>query len=176
MAYNAIGGFPPQQLSYTKKTKKWRVSCVQFGDNHSLLHYHLARKSVFQMKINYDLLNGKLHMDDLKMYLNPYNLDASFIPDSIQHYSIINSKLNVLVGEESERLFDYRVVVTNPSAVSEIEEEKNNEVNQRLQQLIADDSQSEEQFQQELENLSDYFQYDWQDKREQRANMPSLPA
>lgn len=171
MAYNAIGGFPPQQLSFSKKNKEWRKRCVQFGDDRSFLHYHLARKSVFQMKINYDLLDSKLHMEDLKMYLNPYNLDASFIPDSIQHYPIINSKLNVLVGEESERLFDYRVVVTNPSAVSEIEEEKNNEVNARLQQLIADNSQSEEQFMQELENLSDYFQYEWQDKREQRANM-----
>lgn len=171
MAYNAIGGFPPQQLSFSKKNKAWRKRNVDFADNRSFLHYHLARKSVFQMKINYDLLDGKLHMEDLKMYLNPYNLDASFIPDSIQHYPIINSKLNVLVGEESERLFDYRVVVTNPSAVSEVEEEKNNEVNARLQQLVADNSQSEEQFQQELENLSDYFQYEWQDKREQRANM-----
>lgn len=171
MAYNAIGGFPPQQLSFSKKTKKWRQQCVQFGDNHSLLHYHLARKSVFQMKINYDLLNGKIHMDDLKLFLNPYKLDASFIPDSIQHYSIIDSKLNVLRGEESERLFDYRVVVTNPSAINEIEEEKNAEVNQKLQQLIMDTAQSEEDFQRELENLSDYFQYEWQDKREQRANM-----
>lgn len=171
MAYNAIGGFPAQQLSFSKKNKAWRKRCVDFGDDHSLLHYHLSRKSVFQMKINYDLLNGKLHMEDLKMYLNPYNLDASFIPDSIQHYPIINSKLNVLIGEESERVFDYKVVVTNPSAVSEIEEEKNKEVNMRLQELIADSSQTEEQFMQELENLSDYFQYDYQDKREQRANM-----
>lgn len=170
MAYSAIGGFPPQQLSYNRKNKKWRVSCVQFGDKYSLMNYHLSRKSVFQMKINYDLLNGKLHMKDLKMFLNPYNLDASFIPDNIQHYSVVNSKLNVLVGEESERLFDYRVVVTNPNAVSEIEREKNEEVNQKLQQLIADTSKSEEQFNQELENLSDYFQYEWQDKREIRAN------
>ena len=99
MAYSAIGGFPPQQLAFNKKNKAWRKKCIDFGDDHSLLHYHLARKSVFQMKINYDLLNGKLHMEDLKMYLNPYNLDASFIPDSIQHYPVVNSKLNVLIGE-----------------------------------------------------------------------------
>lgn len=170
MSYSTTGGFPPQQLAFNKKNRAWRKRNVDWGDNHSLLHYHLARKSVFQMKINYDLLNGKLHMEDLKMYLNPYNLDASFIPDSIQHYSVVNSRLNVLVGEESERLFDYRVVVTNPNAVSEIEREKNEEVNAKLQELIADTSQSEEQFNQELENLSDYFQYEWQDKREIRAN------
>lgn len=171
MAYNAIGGFPPQQLSYSRKNKAWRKKCVDFGDDHSLLHYHLARKSVFAMKINYDLLNGKIHMDDMKLLINPYDLDASFIPDDIQHYPIVNSKLRVLRGEESERLFDYRAIVTNPSAVSEIEKEKNEEVNAKLQQLVADTSQSEEEFMQELENISDYFQYEWQDKREQRANM-----
>jgi hypothetical protein len=171
MAYNAIGGFPPQQLSFSRKNKAWRRKCVDFGDNHSLLHYHLTRKSVFSMRINYDLLNGKLHMADLKLLMNPYDLDASFIPDNIQHYPIINSKLNVLRGEESRRLFDFRVIVTNPNAVSEIEEEKNRQVLQMLQELISDTSQTEEEFNQELEKLSDYFQYDYQDKREKRANL-----
>ena len=83
MAYNAIGGFPAQQLTFSKKGKKWRKLCVDFGDNHSLLHYHLTRKSVHAMKINYDLINGKIHMSDLKMLINPYSLDASFIPDNI---------------------------------------------------------------------------------------------
>ena len=171
MAYNAIGGFPSQQLSFSRKNKAWRRKCVDFGDSHSLLHYHLTRKSVFAMKINYDLLNGKLHMGDLKALINPYDLDASFIPDNIQHYSIINSKLKVLEGEESKRLFDFRVVVTNPTAVSEIEEEKNRQINEMLQQLVADTSQSEEEFNQELEKQAEYFQYDYQDKREVRANM-----
>ena len=77
------------------------------------------------MKINYDLYHGKLHMSDLRMLLNPYDLDASFIPDAIQHYSVMNSKLNVLRGEESDRPFDFRAVVTNPNAISEVEENKN---------------------------------------------------
>jgi hypothetical protein len=170
MGYNTVGGFPPQQLSFTRKNKAWRRKCVDFGDNHSLLHYHLTRKSVFAMKINYDLLNGKVHMGDMKMLLNPFSLEASFIPDNIQHYPIINSKIQVLKGEESKRLFDFRVIVTNPNAISEMEEEKNAEVNQRLQQLVADTSQSEEEFNQELEKLSDYFTYEYQDKREVRGN------
>lgn len=169
MGYNRMGGFPPQQLPFSKKTKKWRKLCVDFGDDHSLLHYHLTRKSVFNMKINYDLLNGKLHMEDLKMFLNPYSLDASYIPDGIQHYPIMNAKLNVLRGEESKRLFDFRVVITNPSAISEMEQEKNQLVNQKLENLISDSSQSEEEFNQELERLSDYFQYEYQDKREVRG-------
>jgi hypothetical protein len=63
-------------------------------------------------------------MSDLELVLNPENVRAGYIPDKIQHYPIINSKLNVLRGEESKRLFDFKVVVTNPNAVSEIEENK----------------------------------------------------
>lgn len=170
MGFNTFGGFPPQQLSFNKKNKAWRQKCVNFGDNHSLMHYHLTRKSVIAMRVNYDLLNGKLHMEDLKMMLNPYCVNANYIPDNIQHYPIINSKLNILTGEESRRVFDFRVVVTNPNAISEMEEEKNKEVNARLQQLISDTAQSEQEFNAELEKLSDYFQYEYQDKREIRAN------
>ena len=171
MAYNAIGGFPAQQMSYNKKGKAWRKKCVDFGDDHSLIHYHLTRKSVFAMKINYDLINGKIHMDDLKSLVNPYNLDASFIPDNIQHYPILNSKLEILRGEESKRLFDFRVIVTNPTAISEMEEEKNNQVNTMLQQMLMDNSQSEEEFNQQLEKQADYFTYEYQDKREIRGNL-----
>lgn len=170
MAYSEIGGFPPQQLSYNRKKRAWRKKCVDFGDNNSILNYHLARKSVYQMKIDYDLINGTIHMEDMKRYVNPYDLDASFIPNSVQHYPIINSKLEVLRGEETNRVFDYRVVVTNPNAISEMEEAKNKQVNEKLQALISDEQQDENQFNRELENLSDYFQYEYQDKREQRAN------
>lgn len=171
MAYNAIGGFPPQQMSFNKKGKKWRKSCVDFGDDHSLLHYHLTRKSVYAMRINYDLLNGEIHMNDFKKLINPYGLKASFIPDDIQHYPIINSKLKVLKGEEAKRLFDFRVIVTNPTAVSEIEEEKNLQVNQTVQQMVMEGSQSEEDFNQEMEKQADYFTYEYQDKREVRGNL-----
>lgn len=171
MAYNIIGGFPSQQLSFKSKTKAWRKACVDFGDSHSLLHYSLARKSVRAMNINYDLLHGKIHMEDLKLLVNPFDIEASFIPDNIQHYPIINSKIEVLKGEESKRIFDYRVIVTNPNAISEIEEEKNRQVNEKLQQLLMDTSMSEEEYQRELEKQDYYFKYEYQDKREVRANL-----
>jgi len=163
-------GFPAQQLPFREKTKKWRKANVDFADSRSLLHYNLTRKSVFNMKINYDLLNGKLHMEDLKLMLNPYGTAASYIPDNIQHYPVMNSKLQVLRGEESKRVFDFRVVVTNPNAISEIEENKKEEMLVRLRQMVADDSASEDEFNRNLEKLGDYFTYEWQDMREVRAN------
>ena len=109
-------------------------------------------------------------MEDLAMIINPDNIQAGFIPDRIQHYPIMNSKLSVLRGEESKRVFDYRVVITNPNAISEKENTRKEELTARLQQAIADKSQSEDEFNQELEKINDYFTFEWQDSREIRAN------
>lgn len=162
--------FPPQQLSYNKKNQAWRKKCVQWADTKSFFNYSLVRKSVIHKKINYDLLRGKLHMNDLEYLINPENIKAGFIPDRVQHYPIINSKINILKGEESNRLFDYRVVVTNPNAISEIENNKKAEILQRLQEWVQNTSQSEEEANQELEKINYYYTYQWQDMREIRAN------
>lgn len=169
MGYEMIN-LPPQQLPFSKKNKKWRKQILDWADSKTFFNYSLVRKSVIHKKINYDLLNGKLHMSDLEMILNPDNLQAGFIPDKIQHYPIMNSKLNVLRGEESKRVFDFKVVVTNPNAITEIENNKKKELLQRLQEWVSNTAQSEEEANQELEKINDYYTYEWQDMREIRAN------
>lgn len=161
---------PPQQLPFNRKNRAWRKKHLDWADSKTFFNYSLVRKSVIHKKINYDLLNGKLHMTDLELIINPDNIKAGFIPDRIQHYPIMNSKLNVLRGEESKRVFDFRVVITNPNAISEIENNKKAELFQKLQYIIANSSQSEEEFNQEIEKLNDYYSYEWQDMREIRAN------
>lgn len=162
--------FPPQQLPFSRKTKAWRKKHCDWAASKAFFNYSPVRKSVLHKKINYDLVNGKLHMKDLMLVINPDNIQAGFIPDKIQHYPIMNSKMNVLRGEESKRVFDYRVVITNPNAISEIETNKKNELMQRLQQMVSDTSQSEEEFNAELDKLNEYITYEWQDMREIRAN------
>ena len=164
------GRFPQQQLPMSKKTRVWRVACVEWADQKTFFNYAPVRNSSIHKKINYDLFNGKLHMQDVEMIINPEHLKEKTTPADIQHYPIINSKLHVLRGEESRRVFDFRVVVTNPNSISEIEESKKAAVLQQLQQLVADQSSSEEEFQQKLEKMGDYFTYEWQDMREVRAN------
>lgn len=162
--------FPRQMLPFSKKTKQWRKRCVTWATQKTFFNYNLVRKSVIHKKINYDLLNGRLHMQDLEIIINPDDIKAGYIPERLQHYPIINSKLNVLKGEESKRVFDFRVVVTNPTAISEIETNKKNALLQDLQELMRDNSVSEDDFNNKLEKLNDYYTYEWQDLREIRAN------
>lgn len=161
---------PPQQLPFNRKNKAWRKRHLDWAESKTFFNYSLVRNSVLHKRINYDLLQGKLHMSDLQQIINPDQIKAGYIPEKIQHYPIINSKLNVLIGEESKRLFDYRVVITNPNAVAEIEEAKKAEILQRITEMVQNTQQSEEEFGGELDKMNDYYQYDWQDMREERAN------
>lgn len=165
-----IPNLPPHQLPFKRKNKEWRKKFVDWADSKTFSTNSLVRKSVMHKKINYDLLRGVLHMSDLELILNPEHLKAGFIPDRITHYPIMNSKLNVLIGEESKRVFDFRVVITNPNSISEIENTKRDAIRERLQQLLSDDSLNEDDFNQKLEQMNDYFTYEYQDMREVRAN------
>ena len=162
--------FPAQQLPMSSKGKKWRKECVDFACDHTFLTNANNRKSAYNKKINYDLVNGIIHMDDIENVLNPTKLRDDLIPETIQHYPIINSKLNLLNGEEKKRLFDYRVIITDPTSISEASKRKADEVLRDLQQLIEATSETDEQYAQKLEELGQYYTYTWQDYKEARCN------
>lgn len=168
--YKGVSSFPRQALPLSKKTTEWRKDCVRYADQNTILSSSLIRKSVAHKKINYDLLSGKLNMADLEVLNNPENIDYGVPTKKIQHYPIINNKINLLLGEERDSQFDFRVIVTNPNSLSEIEENKKREVQQKVQALVEDESLSEEEYAQKMEKLSDFFTYEWQDLREIRAN------
>lgn len=170
MENNSFISFPPQILSYKSKGKKWRKQHLDWADGRTFTTYSPVRNSVIHKKINYDLYRGKLHMSDLALIFNPYGMKASYIPKLIQHYPVMNTKLEVLYGEELSRVFDYKVIVTNPTAITEKEQQKKQELLQMLQQIIQDTSTSEDEFNQKMQEMSDYFSYEWQDFREIRAN------
>ena len=119
----------------------------------------MVRNSLIKKRINYNLNNGVLDMRDVELILNPDSVNALFVPESIQHFPIMNSKLHVLQGEESRRRFDYRVIVTNPTSISEVESNKMEILSQQVQSMIQDENMSEEEFSKQLDKLGYYFDY-----------------
>lgn len=171
MSVALFTGFPQQMLSYKQKGPKWGKKCVDFADNRgTFMHVSAVQKSVLHKRINYDLVNMKVHKDDIAYVLNPNNLKASYIPDTIQHYPTLNAYLELLRGEAENRPFEWTAVVTNPNAISEIENQKKEAVYQSLQGLIQSQSTSDDDFQKRLQEQNDYFTYQYQDMREVRAN------
>lgn len=165
-----ISGFPSQMISYKSKNKAWRKKVIDWCDTKFSYDNSQIRSSVTHKKINYDLLNGKIHVEDMQLVLNPEGLDMSYIPDDLQHYPIMNAALSVLGGEELARDVDYRVVVTNPLAISEIEQEKKQEILKKIQEIVENQDISDEEAQKQATELQNYYNYEWQDFREARAN------
>ena len=171
MGLEIFSGFPRQQLSYKQKGTTWGKKCVDFADaKGSTLYCSAVRKSVRHKKINYDLWDMKVHIDDIRYVLNPNNLKGSFIPDTLQHYPTINSKFNVLRGEALARPFEWRAIVTNQNAITDIENQKKEAIYNSLRSLIENTSLSEEDFQKKLTEQSNFFRYEYQDFREIRGN------
>lgn len=168
--YTKYSTFPKQNISYKQKTKKWREECVLWAAGRSFTNFNPVRSTMVNKKINYDLMSGIVHMDDIKVILNPKKLEFISIPETIQHYPVINTRIETLIGEMSALPFDYRVVVTNPNALSEMEEAKKMAIQQSIQQTIQETVDSDEEFQERMAKQADYFNYEYQDFREVRCN------
>lgn len=162
--------FPRQKLSFKGKNKVWRKKHLDWADDNSTISSVSLRKRLRSKKRNIQFFNGIVHKDDLKLTLNPSNLEDFYIPGAIQHYPIIVPRLNVLVGEEKARRFDWRVTIISPTAISSIENNKRKEIQSKLEQLLTL-QYSEEEIEKELAKFGDYMNFEWQDIREKRANL-----
>lgn len=159
----------PQRLSFSKKNKKWRIGNVDNADNNSLYHNEGVRQTLRNRVINLNLYNGIVSTDDMKKVVNPQGIDADFIPKDIPHHPIAVPKIDLLVGEEIKRRFDWSVVVTNPNAITAKENDRKNILTQRITQFIQG-NYSEQELESKMKDLEKYMKYEWQDVREKMAN------
>ena len=74
-----------------------------------------------EMQSYYDLYNSIYNEKDLKYVTNPFNQDDGF-PAMAQDYNIIRPKVDLLLGEETKRPFNFRVCRTSDIASSEVQD------------------------------------------------------
>ena len=104
-----VNKFPQQKLSFTNKSKNWRKNCVDWADKRTFDWDSNIRKSFKNKAVNYDLYNGRLHMSEIERFVNPNATVSNYATNNIQHYPVINNTIDVLVGEESERRYEYQI-------------------------------------------------------------------
>lgn len=162
--------FPSQKLPYSKKGKAWRRDHLDWADDNSYLSNSNIRRKLKHKRINLNLYNGKVDVADMKLILNPGGMEKYYVPDAIQHYPIVTPRVNVLVGEEKRRKFDWSVSIINPDTLSKVKEDTKKMVDQRLMEMLQSEV-SDEELEQELMKYGDYINFDYQDIREKRANL-----
>lgn len=117
-----IKSFPTQKLSMFKKTQAWKEACVDYiiGSG-SVGMGAQTRNRQGEMQELYDLYNGIYDEKNLKHVTNPFK-QADQFPATAQDYNIIKPKIDVLLGEETKRPFNFKVCRTSDIATGEIQE------------------------------------------------------
>lgn len=115
--------FPKQRLSFKEKTKDDYQWCKDVVDSLLLnapgdLEYDSSGFSSYEKKLsNYQLYNNILNQRDFEKECNPMGLEVGQFRDEIQPYNKTYNKIQVLLGEELRRPFNYKVVLTNPDGI-----------------------------------------------------------
>jgi len=163
-----IGNFPSQKTPKSKKTPKWFRECIDAVDSSGYFHDEGVRTSYQDKILNSNLYNGKLDIYDLEKTINPNGIETNTISYDIQHYPIINPRIDLLVGEESNREFKFSATVSNPDAISEKEKELASMVRQNVLELIESDL-NKEQLEAEVKKLKRKVK-NFQSQREKTIN------
>lgn len=169
MGAPVVSKMPRQKLSYKQKGKQWRTDCVNSADKYSFYNNERVRQTIQNRVVNINLYNGIVSPHDMLNTLNPQQIDAEFISKVIPHKPIMVPKIDVLVGEEINRPFDWFFTVVNKDAITKKEEEKSTLVKEKLISILQQ-GLSEEEAQKELEKHNKYLKYNYQDSRERMVN------
>lgn len=166
---NIYQNFPKQKLARSQKTISWGKSCLDALESYSHLSTHGVRQSYHNKKINYDLANDILHHNDVERTTNPYGLENFSFPAKMQNYPIALPKIDLLVGEEYKRDFDFVVRLMNSDSVGQKQKELMDFAMQKVTEMIQSKDLSKEEAEKRLESLQKYALYNYQDVKEKNA-------
>lgn len=175
--YNSA--FPRQKLPLSKKGKKWQEDCVNYiigegnvtSGGNSISYYG-------ELQTYYNLYNSIFDEKDFKSITNPFKVEDGF-PATPHDFNIIRPKVDLLIGEETKRPLNFRVIRTSQEATSEMQEKEKQMILQYIEAAITAKMSPEEaqQFQEQLqsgeimppEQIAKYMDKDYKDIVENTA-------
>lgn len=150
--YNSA--FPRQKLPLSKKGKKWQEDCVNYIIGEGNVTSGGNSTSYYgELQTYYNLYNSIFDEKDFKSITNPFKVEDGF-PATPHDFNIIRPKVDLLIGEETKRPLNFRVIRTSQEATSEMQEKEKQMILQYIEAAITARMSPEEaqQFQQQLQS------------------------
>lgn len=175
--YNS--SFPQQKVALSKKNEKWQHDCVNYiiGEG-NVISGGQTKTRYGEIQTYYNLYNSIFDEKDFKRVTNPFKVDDGF-PATPQDFNIIRPKIDLLIGEETKRPLNFRVVRTSQEAASELQEQEKQLLMNYIMASITSRMGEEEaqQFQQQLQSgeimppkaIAKYMDKDYKDVIENTA-------
>lgn len=175
--YNSA--FPRQKLPLSKKGKKWQEDCVNYIIGEGNVTSGGNSTSYYgELQTYYNLYNSIFDEKDFKSITNPFKVEDGF-PATPHDFNIIRPKVDLLIGEETKRPLNFRVIRTSQEATSEMQEKEKQMILQYIYAAITARMSPEEtqQFQEQLqsgevmppEQIAKYMDKDYKDIVENTA-------
>lgn len=175
--YNSA--FPRQKLPLSKKGKKWQEDCVNYIIGEGNVTSGGNSTSYYgELQTYYNLYNSIFDEKDFKSITNPFKVEDGF-PATPHDFNIIRPKVDLLIGEETKRPLNFRVIRTSQEATSEMQEKEKQMILQYIEAAITARMNPEEaqQFQEQLqsgeimppEQIAKYMDKDYKDIVENTA-------
>lgn len=175
--YNSA--FPRQKLPLSKKGKKWQEDCVNYIIGEGNVTSGGNSTSYYgELQTYYNLYNSIFDEKDFKSITNPFKVEDGF-PATPHDFNIIRPKVDLLIGEETKRPLNFRVIRTSQEATSEMQEKEKQMILQYIEVAITARMSPEEaqQFQEQLqsgeimppEQIAKYMDKDYKDIVENTA-------
>lgn len=175
--YNSA--FPRQKLPLSKKGKKWQEDCVNYIIGEGNVTSGGNSTSYYgELQTYYNLYNSIFDEKDFKSITNPFKVEDGF-PAIPHDFNIIRPKVDLLIGEETKRPLNFRVIRTSQEATSEMQEKEKQMILQYIEAAITAKMSPEEaqQFQEQLqsgeimppEQIAKYMDKDYKDIVENTA-------
>lgn len=171
--------FPQQKLALSKKTEKWQHECVDYiiGEGNIVSGGQTSTK-YDELQTYYNLYNSIFDEKDFKKITNPFKVQDGF-PATPQDFNIIRPKIDLLIGEETKRPMNFRVVRTSQEAASDLMEAEKQMIMNYMEASIMSklDPEEAQQYQEQLasgeimppEQIAKYMDKDYKDAIENTA-------
>lgn len=175
--YNSA--FPRQKLALSKKDKKWQHDCVDYiiGEG-NVVSGGNSTQYYGELQTYYNLYNSIFDEKDFKSITNPFKVEDGF-PATPHDFNIIRPKIDLLIGEETKRPLNFRVIRTSQEATSEMQEQEKQMILQYIEASITARMSPEEQqqFQEQMQSgeimppeaIAKYMDKDYKDIVENTA-------
>lgn len=165
--------FPMQMLSEKEKSDQYYMDCVDSGL--AIVNWNLnlyssigVRNTRKNKQINYNLFNDVVDKEEMNRVINPWGFDDVAQLPRYKNYSLVNSSLMLLFGEERRRMFNPVVSCINNDAISEKLQTITSQFTNLVAQSLISPNESQEETERKMQEFGKW-QMSYKDRRARMA-------
>lgn len=130
-----------ERLTFAQKNKNDKQWYKDWADrldsNHSTMIYSTNDVSEYKrMKVNYDLFNDKINLEDFSYVCKPFGATMGELPARMVNRDIVSAKIKAVLGMEMKRPFDWSVLAVNPEATTRKEQKETELIKEYVNNII----------------------------------------